>query len=1309
MSTTPSPPQASTSKLPSATTDAPAPSKPAHASTSAAKAPAKASPTVFVSYGDRQVKARIDREVPLSEILRQLVASTQLGVSEPAALFALRTVGGELITEDNLGAFLDVGGQPLVLTSSPTLEAVEMVEKLNSGEPSVIKLATFSLKTLIKEQGFLNEFLARGGLDALQEVIRKSSGNTLAYALLSIQNLISEDRGWEGLDDDFAARIVEIIVTEPLINISRPATAILRQLSQSSLPSSATNGDASPHPTAPSGFTKIFHEISLQPEFMKLLVTKLSSGDVPVATNSLALINSLLRGSISLGDRTFGDELEALGGWALVGVRCLSSLSSEIRNVIPTALSLPPSQNLVEAQSAGGELAPFLAFQSNLVAFLHLSLSTPINEGVYALFDDIWNGSALEDDGDESFRWRKVGFATESPQYEFEKTGVLGLKAFAKFAIDHSGEFAAAVKDQLSRPEDRRCPIATASSAVITILSDFFDITQGLSQSPTSPQPFLLRFYEVHALATLFFVRIWLESSATSGDFERVVMLVKSQVNAALNPGFSEKTWNEVKQDFQHAEYKHVRDRQMREMEIEDDILGKAPVRNLRGRLYRESYEFVRNQRISCLHEGAWFKSGAKKAKDAKPWRFYRLAANRKMLHYVETAERIPIRGGLDDLPERIDLSLVTDVIAGRGGSTSVGVQQQQRGTSIMSGSSVASPPFSSFRQATSPTLGSTNPLAFTLGSSDGILAELIAPDESTYAEWVDGLSLLRPDGSISTKETAEFVQILTEIGVKIKLLDLSGEKVDIPASLPVGMPPRSNPRNTPPKGLTTVDSDATLFDRGQQRASAEISARRPAHAHVSGGTGLGGPLFQVRSSELPTAEGIIATRPRVGEDVEKGGRGGGGALEKSKSVGGGDHAGTGEDGAGEEEEWTYPEGGWRAWKVVLGCYFIIACQNGYGLQWGVYSSDLHTNVFPDTPLSILNLVIGLNNWCMGAGGLIGGRLGDLFGYKRMIAIGSVCTFISLIISAFVHRSLPLLFVFQGFCLGTSMSIAMPLTVSLPAQWFLKRRGMATGIAISAAGVGGGFSSLIVRGLLPRQGYRNTLIIYACMNAALTAFGWTLLEVRMPPRSKEELKKWLPKGIWGDVATYSFAVALTLGVIGFLNPPYFITSYTTRQVPTLDPKSIAPAVPLIVGNFFSGSGRIFAGFVADYIGPVNALILTFAMGGTIQMVFWPFAKTYGSIIAFSCIYSFCGAWWLSLLPAALAQVFGVKGLATTCGLMILVSAPGGLVGPSLGGVILSATGSYLGVALFSGGVMVAAALILLPARLSRERRVFAKF
>jgi len=45
----------------------------------------------------------------------------------------------------------------------------------------------------------------------------------------------------------------------------------------------------------------------------------------------------------------------------------------------------------------------------------------------------------------------------------------------------------------------------------------------------TTFQPFFLDFPKVHSLATHFFIRMWSESGAATGDFTRVVALVRSQ------------------------------------------------------------------------------------------------------------------------------------------------------------------------------------------------------------------------------------------------------------------------------------------------------------------------------------------------------------------------------------------------------------------------------------------------------------------------------------------------------------------------------------------------------------------------------------------------------------------------------------------------------------------------------------------------------------------------------------------------------------------------------------------------------------
>jgi len=336
------------------------------------------------------------------------------------------------------------------------------------------------------------------------------------------------------------------------------------------------------------------------------------------------------------------------------------------------------------------------------------------------------------------------------------------------------------VLEQLSRPAERRCPIARASNEIVELLSEHWAIFAPGYSTSTTFQPFFLNFLKVHALALNFFLRMWSESGAAADDFPRVVALTRSQVKVALRRE-NVRAWHEVEHDFNESEYRAVRDRQMKELEMEDDLMSKAPMRNLSAKLYKESYEFVRQQRIQCLLQGSWFVNAMPSSspisrdtlrKPSRPWRFMRLDNGLKYLHFVDSTVKFPVRNGLEDLPDRIDIAQITEVATG----TCAAPPNMLRDQTDL-------PP-------TSPT--SPSPLSFSLLTADGSsLADQIAPDQSRWADWTDGLNMLRRDGGhVASQETAGFVKALTDIGLKIKLLDLTGERVDIPSGLVAGPPP---------------------------------------------------------------------------------------------------------------------------------------------------------------------------------------------------------------------------------------------------------------------------------------------------------------------------------------------------------------------------------------------------------------------------------------------------------------------------------------------------------------------------------------
>ncbi|EJD43836.1 hypothetical protein AURDEDRAFT_104563 [Auricularia subglabra TFB-10046 SS5] len=729
----------------------------------------------IVTKDGQQIRAKIDATLSVSHVIRTLCIN--LNIPEPPKLYALRDENDVLVTNDNLRKMIKTKAK-LKLVSAPEIEAAEIIEKLRDERPQ--RLALFSLAKFIRETEFLDHFLDIRGLQDLVWIIENNTGNTLAYALTAMQNLMDNDYGWENLGNDFIFRIVQILASpNSLINVCRPATAILRRFVEADPRSAPSAGGASSshkqqtsaHSVFQYGFDRVYDEMQKAPGMLEIVVARLGSGDSVMKLNSMMLVNSLLSHVTEARWEQLTSELERLN----IRKAVLALMTSGIEDVTSSILD----------------------FQGNLVRVAYRRKTTPVdpqgNTRHAAALAYIWASGKLQEEvavvhmqngsargTRDVLKWRRLGFATEDLRTEFDRVGVLGLDCLKTFVQDDPDYFAKVVLEQVNRAPERRCAVARASNEVVEVLADHWSIF-GLGYSTsTTFQPFFLNFAKVHILALRFFLRMWSESGATVSDFPRVVTLLRSQVKVALQ-NENERPWHEVERAFQESDYRAVRDRQMKELEKDDEIMSKAPVRNMREKLFKESYQFVRQQRIQCLMQGAWFINGiplnAPGPRDAvkrpaRPWRFMRLDNGLKYLHYVDSAVKFSVKNGLEDLPERIEIAQIGEVSVG----TCFAPPTLMRESIDLPPSAVPKVVDTSFSL---------------ISTREEPLADQIATDQSTWADWTDGLNMLRKDGGhVATQETAAFVNALTEIGLKVKLLSLSGEKVDIPSALDPGLPP---------------------------------------------------------------------------------------------------------------------------------------------------------------------------------------------------------------------------------------------------------------------------------------------------------------------------------------------------------------------------------------------------------------------------------------------------------------------------------------------------------------------------------------
>ncbi|KAK4136746.1 hypothetical protein BT67DRAFT_448059 [Trichocladium antarcticum] len=602
-----------------------------------------------------------------------------------------------------------------------------LLARLASDEDAARKMAVFKLQSSINDPAFADVFIASGGLVILGRLIMTAGGNTLAYSLQSLTRLLEVDMGWDIFDgpasSDLVERIVELIVTNPLVNILRGAMSILVALvgrSQSSsgglvttaLPTSsfATGGGTASPPTAgPAarppgtfGFRALKPAVAVYPQFFELVIQQLQSADHALCANALMLVNALIRDAVS-GDGSHGEE------WSKF-IKRLQDLGL-IRAVY----------NLLQSSALQDLAHPLLEFQAltkvllrkwrevrvdlerpehrRALKGLHLA-SAPDRKhanGV-ACGSGAASASAANGAGDETGatrktsrrhnpeKWRRLGFETESPALEFEMAGFLGMMDLTDYVRKNEDGFQKLLLEQSTWPLHERCPIARGSLAVTMILYDHFEVDKAdvedargyhaLNDAESHDKlfrPLLLQWSRLHTAGLHAFFRLWKATGAQCDDFDKVAELVRVLVEQVVGQALRTKDVLEVEEDLQEYDAARLRELQMELLELSFEDQWGPHLFQVRDELKHEALQFVKEQRIRCLLQGRWFTkpmpptrqdSSQQKWRLYQPWRFARLSHNRRYLHYADFPAKLPYDPGLDALAEKIDLGTISSVVS---------------------------------------------------------------------------------------------------------------------------------------------------------------------------------------------------------------------------------------------------------------------------------------------------------------------------------------------------------------------------------------------------------------------------------------------------------------------------------------------------------------------------------------------------------------------------------------------------------------------------------------------------------------------
>jgi len=698
-----------------------------------------------------------------------------------------------------------------------------LLSRLASDEDAARKLAAFKLKTSINDPAFADVFISSGGLIILRRLIMSTGGNTLAYSLESLGRLLEVDMGWDIFEGpsagDLVERIVELIVTNPLVNILRGAMSILVALVSHSQ-STTTRGAIRTPGTF--GFRALKPAVAVYPQFFELVIQQLQSADHLLCANSLMLINALIRDAVS-NDPSNGTAAAKPAGQG-------EEWSKFIKRLQDLGL-IKAVYNLMQSSALQDLAHPMLEFQSltkvllrkwkevkvdlerpehrRALKGLHLA-SAPdrhfvngagrVAEETVSAADAAKKGSRRHNPE----KWRRLGFETESPAGEFESTGFLGMMDLTDYVRKNEDGFQKLLLEQSSRPLSERCPIARASLAVTLILHDHFEVSekedlkgyQGLDGTKNFDKlfrPLLLQWSRLHTAGLHAFFRMWKATGAERDDFDKVAELVRILVEQVVGQATRTKDVLEVEDEMQEYDCARLRELQMELLELSFEDQWGQHLYQVREELKLEALQFVKEQRVRCLLQGSWFSKPIprrdqhqrqdslqkRRLYEPKAWRFAKLSHNRRYLHYADFVAQTQQDPGLDSLTEKVDLSTISSVVS----NVSAANEDAQSVESSLTlknagggGAAAATP-----KTTTKITIYAyQNPEEAAKSAADAKEQAILTLHPLTHSlasEWLDGLLMLLNQAPI-TAETNKLVTLVSDYGMKIRLLNVRLEAV---------------------------------------------------------------------------------------------------------------------------------------------------------------------------------------------------------------------------------------------------------------------------------------------------------------------------------------------------------------------------------------------------------------------------------------------------------------------------------------------------------------------------------------------------
>ncbi|KAL9006258.1 MAG: hypothetical protein Q9188_000980 [Gyalolechia gomerana] len=187
------------------------------------------------------------------------------------------------------------------------------------------------------------------------------------------------------------------------------------------------------------------------------------------------------------------------------------------------------------------------------------------------------------------------------------------------------------------------------------------------------------------------------------------------------------------------------------------------------------------------------------------------------------------------------------------------------------------------------------------------------------------------------------------------------------------------------------------------------------------------------------------------------------------------------------------PDGGTRAWTVVIGGWCCYLSSYGWLSSIGVFQTYYEQNLLRSYSSSTIAWILSVQVFILNGMAPVNGKVFDSYGSNALITIGTFLHVFGIMMIS-ISSEYYQLFLAQSICSGIGAAMIFHGATNAVATWFSSRRGLALGLASSGASIGGVIMPLFGRIFPPwigdHIGRFNTAILSVTFGAILVLGMW---------------------------------------------------------------------------------------------------------------------------------------------------------------------------------------------------------------------------